>query len=605
MTETSMHKIFTVTAIAVCLGACHTPSTRATYDEINNEVAHAAAKAPPAGQAEAAVNSALLPPVAELASQLPKARAVLEERFNVAFNNVPVQQFYNSIVAGTRYNMLVNPDISGTITANLKDVTLFEALDAVRELYGYDYKVEGTRIYIRPLKIQTRMFHVNYLSSARKGSSSLRVSSTSVASAGNFSSGNSSGGSSSGSNGGNGGSGSGQPGDTSGGGQNGQTGQPGQSGQQLRDSSNVSTTTASDFWTELKASLDAIIGEKDGRSVVISPQSGVIVIRAMPDELRNVDLYLKATQLSVDRQVILEAKILEVQLNSGFQSGINWSIFANRVNSKLATGLLSPGSSLTPLGAGGSATALAAGALSGLPGATLGTVATTGGSLFGLAFQTSNFAALISFLESQGTVHVLSSPRIATLNNQKAVLKIGTDEFYVTGVSTTTTSTGVGSGTTSPSVTLQPFFSGVVLDVTPQIDDHGNITLHVHPSVSQVTTVTKDINLGSAGSLTLPLPSSDTSEMDSMVRGQDGNVIALGGLMRQSSTSDRSQLPGAGDLPVIGALFRNTNDVIQKRELVVLIKPTIVEDGSDWSEDLLDTSHQFKDLDPRRSSERK
>jgi len=602
-----MHKIFTVIAIAASLSACHTPSTRSTYDEINKEVAGAAAKAPPAGQSEAAVNSALLPPVAQLTSQLPKARAVLEERFNVAFNNVPVQQFYNSIVAGTRYNMLVNPDVSGTITANLKDVTLFEALDAVRELYGYDYKVEGTRIYIRPLKIQTRMFHVNYLSSSRKGSSSLRVSSTSVSNVGTFNSGSSNGSNGNGSNGSN------QPTDTSGGqnGQNGQNGQqggqngqPGQSGQ-VRDSSNVSTTTASDFWTELKASLGAIIGDKDGRSVVISPQSGVIVIRAMPDELRNVDLYLKATQLSVDRQVILEAKILEVQLNSGFQSGINWSIFANRVNSKLATGLLSPGSSLTPLGAGGTATSLAAGALTAIPGAAIGTAATTGGSLFGLAFQTSNFAALISFLESQGTVHVLSSPRIATLNNQKAVLKIGTDEFYVTGVSTTTTSTGVGSGTTSPSVTLQPFFSGVVLDVTPQIDDHGNITLHVHPSVSQVTTVTKDINLGSAGSLTLPLPSSDTSEMDSMVRGQDGNVIALGGLMRQSSTSDRSQLPGAGDLPVIGALFRNTNDVIQKRELVVLIKPTIVEDGSDWSEDLLDTSHQFKDLDPRRSSERK
>src|SRR5471032_2236915 len=230
-----MHKIFTVIAIAASLSACHTPSTRSTYDEINKEVAGAAAKAPPAGQSEAAVNSALLPPVAQLTSQLPKARAVLEERFNVAFNNVPVQQFYNSIVAGTRYNMLVNPDVSGTITANLKDVTLFEALDAVRELYGYDYKVEGTRIYIRPLKIQTRMFHVNYLSSSRKGSSSLRVSSTSVSSAGNFNSGNS-GGSGSGSNGGS------QPTDTSGGGQGGQggqNGQPSQSGQQVRDSSNV------------------------------------------------------------------------------------------------------------------------------------------------------------------------------------------------------------------------------------------------------------------------------------------------------------------------------------------------------------------------------
>ena len=130
----------------------------------------------------------------------------------------------------------------------------------------------------------------------------------------------------------------------------------------------------------------------------------------------------------------------------------------------------------------------------------LSSAANAAGSMFGLALQTSNFAAMISFLESQGSVHVLSSPRIATMNNQKAVLKIGTDEFFVTGVSTTVTSTGTTGGTTSsPNVTLQPFFSGVVLDVTPQIDENGNIILHVHPSVSQVTTVTKDVDLGSAG----------------------------------------------------------------------------------------------------------
>ncbi|WP_295996338.1 pilus (MSHA type) biogenesis protein MshL, partial [Rugamonas sp.] len=555
-----------------------------------------------------AVNNALLPPVAQLANQLPKARAVLDERFNVAFNNVPVQQFYNSIVAGTRYNMLVHPDISGTITANLKDVTLFEALDAVRELYGYDYKVEGTRIYIRPLTIQTRMFHVNYLTAARKGSSSLRVTSTSVSSAGTSNSGGNGGGGSNNNNNGGGGDNSGG----NNGGNNGNNGGGG-SGQSQRDASNVTTTTSSDFWQELKDSLEAIIGEKDGRSVVISPQSGVIVIRAMPDELRNVDLYLKATQLSVDRQVILEAKILEVELNSGYQSGVNWAGFASfrdgHGNNKLSSGFLAPGTTLTPLGAGGGgATApvtISSGNISASSGYSIGSAAGAAGSLFGLAFQTSNFALLLSFLESQGTVHVLSSPRIATLNNQKAVLKIGTDEFYVTGVSTTTTSTGVGAGTTSPSVTLQPFFSGVVLDVTPQIDANGNITLHVHPSVSQVSTVNKSVNLGSAGSLSLPLAASSTSEMDSMVRGQDGKVVALGGLMRQSTTSDRSELPGAGSLPVIGALFRNTNDVIQKRELVVLIKPTIVEDGADWSEDLLDTSRHLKELDPQRRSERK
>jgi MSHA biogenesis protein MshL len=229
------------------------------------------------------------------------------------------------------------------------------------------------------------------------------------------------------------------------------------------------------------------------------------------------------------------------------------------------------------------------------------------GSLFGLAFQTSNFATLISFLESQGTVHVLSSPRIATMNNQKAVLKIGTDEFYVTGVTNTVNTNLTGGATTTPSVTLEPFFSGVVLDVTPQIDADGNIILHVHPSVSQVSTVTKGINLGSAGTLSLPLAASSTSEMDSMVRGQDGRVVAIGGLMRQSSTGDQSGLPGAGEVPVLGALFRNKVRVTQKRELVVLIKPTIVDgnSGSGFGQDMLDASGRINSLDPRTLGERK
>ena len=598
MQTTSKQTFWILAGLALLLSGCATPSTRSTYDKISQEVASAAATGGPARQNDA-VEAALLPPASQLAEQLPKARAVMEERFNVSFNNVPVQQFFNSIVAGTRYNMLINPDVSGTITANLKDVTLFEALDAVRELYGYDYKVDGTRIFIRPLTMQTRMFQVNYLTAVRKGTSSLRVTSTSVANAGTSNSGSQNNGNNNNNNGGN----SGDSGNN-----NGNQNDPnGGGGHSQRDSSNVTTTSASDFWLELKTALGLIVDtSKEGRSVVISPQSGVIVIRAMPDELHNVDLYLKATQLSVDRQVILEAKILEVELNSNSQSGINWAAFGKMAaggNNRFSVGMLTPNTTLNGANPASTLTSSGAAAMSALPGTSL-TASDAAGTLFGLAFQTSNFAALISFLEQQGTVHVLSSPRIATLNNQKAVLKIGTDEFYVTGVSTTTQSTGVGTGVTTPSVTLQPFFSGVVLDVTPQIDDRGNITLHVHPSVSQVSTVNKGINLGSAGNLTLPLAASATSEMDSMVRGQDGKVVAIGGLMRQATTTDRSQVPGAGDIPVIGALFRNTGEVIQKRELVVLIKPTIVEDGSDWNQDLLDTSRRIKELDPRRAKER-
>jgi MSHA biogenesis protein MshL len=590
-----MQKLLTIVVVTtLLLGGCKTPSTRDTYDKISNEVNAAAAKPAVVTQSEA-VASALLPPVSQMADQLPKARAVLEERFNVSFNNVPVQQFYNSIVAGTRYNMLINPEVTGNITANLKDVTLFEALDAVRELYGYDYKVEGTRIYIRPLTMQTKMFKINYLTAKRKGVSSLRVSSTSVSSAGTSNSGNqnNSGSNNNNNNGGN--NGGNDPNNPNGG-----------SNQQQRDSANVSTTSESDFWLELKTALEALVDiGKDGRSVTISPQSGVIVIRAMPDELRNVDLYLKATQVSVDRQVILEAKILEVELNSNFQSGVNWAAFGKFAaggNNRFSAGTLQPGTTLGPLGT--PLSSAGAGGINASPGSSIGASADAIGSLFGMAFQTSNFAALISFLEGQGTVHVLSSPRIATLNNQKALLKIGTDEFFVTGVSTTTTTSGTGTGVTTPTVTLQPFFSGVVLDVTPQIDEDGNIILHVHPSVSQVSTVNKGLNLGSLGTFTLPLAASSTSEMDSMVRGQNGQVVAIGGLMRQATTTDNSGVPGANSLPVLGALFGSKSEVLQKRELVVLIKPTIVETSSDWNQDLLDSGRRLKELDPGRNKGR-
>ncbi|WUR15789.1 pilus (MSHA type) biogenesis protein MshL [[Empedobacter] haloabium] len=567
------------------LAGCDTAARRDTYDEINRQM-QAAAKTTAQPAPPGAVEAALLPPAPVLAAQLPKARAVLEERFNVALNNVPAQQFFNSIVAGTRYNMLIHPEVTGTITANLKDVTVAEALDAIRELYGYDYRIEGNRITIRPLTMQSRIFQVNYLTANRKGSSNVRVSSTSINTVATNQGNNANGANSAPAS-------------------NGQTqnGMPGGAQAQQEDASNVKTTSDTDFWGEVRAALEALVGgAEDGRSVIISPQSGVIVVRALPEQLRAVEQYLRATRLAVERQVILEAKILEVQLNSGFQSGVNWAAFRQGGNSRGSAGILTPGTALSTLnnGAGVVQSTGGANSISALPGTALGSAASAAGTMFGLAFQTSNFSAMISFLESQGTVHVLSSPRIATLNNQKAVLKIGTDEFYVTGISTTTNS-NVGGNTTTPNVTLQPFFSGVLLDVTPQIDEDGHIMLHVHPSVSEVSTVNKSINLGSAGSLNLPLAASSTSEMDSMVRGKDGQIVAIGGLMRQAMSSDRSQLPGVGDVPVLGSLFRNKDSSMQKRELVVLIKPTIVDGAGSMTQDMQDTARRFQQFDPARS----
>jgi MSHA biogenesis protein MshL len=579
--QQSMKRILLSLLILTVVGGCAMPpSKQETFDSIKIEMSKAAAisKVKPADAD--AVSASLLP---SLTLDLPPARKPLEERFNLNFSNAPAAQFFMGIVSGTRYNMLVHPDVSGSISANLKDVTLFEALDAIRELYGYDYKVEGSRIYIKPLSLQTRVFQINYLAAARKGSSDIRVTSGSISDTVGSSTSNAN-----------------QPGQLSNQGNSGS----GSSAATATTSSKISTTSNNDFWAELKMSLELLAGAgKDGRQVVISPQSGVVVIRAMSDEMRNIVAYLRATQLSVDRQVILEAKILEVELNDEFQSGINWATFATPKafpNMKSSLGFVAPGVNLSTTGI-----TTPDGGITATAGAALGATAKAAGSLFGFAFQTANFTALLSFLESQGNVHVLSSPRIATLNNQKAVLKVGKDEFFVTKL-TTTPGTVSTAGNTTPtvSVDVQPFFSGVALDVTPQIDESGNIILHVHPSVNNVTTIEKTVNAGSAGTISLPLASSVVSETDSVVRGKDGHIVAIGGLMRQSNTSDRSQIPGMGEMPIFGALFRNTKQIAQKRELVILIKPTIVQGDGAWEQDVLESQNRIQNLVPRSRFEK-
>ncbi|MBC7717836.1 MAG: secretin N-terminal domain-containing protein [Pseudorhodobacter sp.] len=488
----------------------------------------------------------LLPPLVLAAPVLSPKQ--VEPRFDLNISNATPQQLFAGIVTDTRYSMLISPDLKGNLTLRLKDVTVKETLDAVRELYGYEYRIDGARIFVTEPAMQTQMFKVNYLTSSRSGRSEVRVVSGSI-----------SGGSSGGSSGSTGGSGTGS---------NSASASSGGSGQ---ESSRVTTQSRNDLWAELETTLKLMIGEKDGRQVVVSPQTSTVIVRGMPKDMRVAMQYLDAARLSVERQVMLEAKIVEVKLTDSAQSGINWAVFKNAANSRLAAGLVSPGAQLQPVGALSSAVVQA------LPGLSLSSAAAATAGAFGLAFQTSNFAALLSFLETQGSVQVLSSPRIATLNNQKAVLKVGTDDFFVTNVSTSTTSGSGNSGNiTSPSITVQPFFSGIALDVTPQIDADGNIILHVHPSVSAVQERSKVVNLGSLGSFTLPLASSSINETDSVVRVQDGNIVAIGGLMRQQSSLDKSQIPVAGDLPGVGGLFGQRGRELSKQELVILIKPTVV-----------------------------
>jgi MSHA biogenesis protein MshL len=477
-----------------------------------------------------------------LGAASPCANAAADSpRYDVQVEDAPAAAFFQGLVAGTPVNMLVHPGVTGRVTLKLKQVTLEEALDAARDLYGYDYRPVAHGYMVLPATIQTRVFQLDYLDLQRMGVSRTRVSSGQIT-------------------------------------QN-TTSESSGNGTEDEDTQTSSTTgtavltrNESDFWKEVEANIGALVA--DPKNVVVNRQSGVIVVRGMPEELRNVGEYLRKTQSTVTRQVILEAKVIEVELNSGFQAGINWTALAHDGGKSYFFGLRGPDNGFdgNPLASPGTQNPVTPG------NPILGQVVSGVANAFTFAFDSTDFSAFIQLLDTQGRTRVLSSPRVSTLQNQKAVIKAGSDEFFVTGVKSDTT-TGT-STTTSLNVELTPFFSGVALDVTPQISEDGSVLLHVHPTVSEVTDQTKRVSFGNSSSV-LPLAFSQIRESDSVVRARNGQVIVIGGLMRETRKRNDYKMPGLGSLPVIGNLFKSKRDASTTVELVLLLRPVVVGD-EEW-----------------------
>ncbi len=465
-----------------------------------------------------------------LDTSLPSVQAT-SKRFRIQANRVAAKSFFASLVKGTGYSVAIHPAVAGHITVNLSDVTLDEVLSVVENMYGYDVVKSGKVIQVYPAGMRTVTIPVDYLQFKRSGRSLTSISNGSVTSEGSSDSGDSS--------------------DSSGSG----------SGSSPTGGTSIETVTESDFWPMLQQAVAQLIGSGKGQSVVVTPQASVITVRAFPDEIRQVREFIGASQERMQRQVILEAKILEVSLSDGYQQGINWS--------NLTKSIGSGGITFDRIGAS-------------LP--SLDSISTLLGGQTNITISDGNFDTVLSFMSTQGDLNVLSSPRITAANNQKSVIKVGTDQYFVTELSS-----NAGSGDNAnavPEVELTPFFSGISLDVTPQIDDKGNVFLHVHPAVIEVEEDTKVLNLGSDfEDVLLPLAKSSIRESDSVIRAQDGDVVVIGGLMKQQKSELVSKVPLLGDIPVLGHLFRNVNNVTEKTELVILLKPTVVGVNS-WQKEL-------------------
>jgi MSHA biogenesis protein MshL len=498
-----------------------------------------------------------LPPAAtvEQAPDLEKQVVAVGESpelYDIDVKDSPAGSFFMGLVSDTGYNMVVHPDVAGTISLTLSDVSIEEVMALTRRVYGYEYEQTRTGYIVMPARLEARVFHVDYLNLRREGTSQTRISS----------------------------------GDAmrdigeSGGAESGPT--PG---------SLVNTIGATDFWLELELALRSLLGDAEGRNVVVSPQSNLVVVRGLPSELREVEAYLREVQGNMVRQVIMEAKILEVELSEGFQAGINWGALAEPGSDQIVFGQTGGG---TLLGESGTSDiAGESGDLNPLnPDPVNGTLTSAFGGMFSIAANAGDFTAFIELLETQGDVQVLSSPRVSTVNNQKAVIKVGNEEFFVTDIATTTV-TGAGATTSTPDITLTPFFSGIALDVTPQVSRGGDVILHIRPAVTEVVDRRKEIVVAGSDQ-SLPLAFSTVRETDSIVRARSGQIVVIGGLMQESRRNETARTPVLGNIPGIGRLFQHTQQTMRKTELVILLRPVVVNSDADWEHALGDVGGRVR-----------
>jgi len=422
-------------------------------------------------------------------------------------------------------NIVPDTDVTGTVTLNVRNLPLEQMMRALLDASDCSWHEEDGLIRVR--NFETRSFIVDYLRMARngRGSSSATLNSATAGA------------------GGGGGGGGGAPGGA------------GQSGSSV----NLTADNNIDFWKDLKEGLGLILSEFGKHSLAVNTTAGIIQVSDRPSVLKNVESFLRAIGQSVHRQVDIEAELYDVTLNDQFQFGIDWVHLARAYG-----GTLGFGGATLPIANG--AAALQDSALGGLN-RTVGT-GNIGGNPNTLVFQNFNTAAAINALQQQGRVEVLSQPRIRTLNNQTALIKVGTETpFFAQTFQNSQSQSGnqTASGQQITTITV-----GTILSITPQISDNDWVSLDISPVLTKLV----GQETSPDGNATAPIL--DTKQASTLVRVHDGTTIVLGGLIQTENLKNETKVPLLGDLPWVGKLFTGTFKSKTKEELVIFVTPHIV-----------------------------
>ena len=455
---------------------------------------------------------------------------------------------FSIVITDPNAEKFLNKTVNKT---HIKNLTLDEVLHIILTENNLAYKLQDNILKISYLK--TRTFEIDYTTSQRRGTGSTDITLSSQT-ANTYKSESKDQGSSSSSEY-----------------EHQSTWQDGSSGSGINTQSGVKIESKDEvkFWENLDTEIKGVLNRPEdiyqAEDPIINKDAGLITVTATQKQLERVEKYIKKLEKKMHSQVLIDVQIMAVTLNKGKTTGIDWSQLYKLQNIEVSAQTLSH-------------TNVPTGITPGFDPATY--------SITGIANDISKAASklisvkaggslneVIKFLQTQGNLTAISNPKVLTLNNQPALITVGTEYFYKIKQSTNQQGSTGGIVATTQNDAVQSVFAGVLLDITPEIADDGSITLKINPSLSQTR---QDMTQTSSQERTMP-PDLDRRQLSSVVTVKDGSRIILGGLINTKTTIDTNKVPLLGDIPGLSYLFRYENKVKQTQELVIIIQPHIIQ----------------------------